>query len=128
MEAFLDFLNKKTGSCSDQKKIMFFVYKRKQLNLYFGSSRKHTKSDKKYIKLRSVSMKTSLIVLKSAQCVFFITFTCKKIQAKIFKVTLFWSHTVCNGVIFRKSNSDKVKVSSNHLKFYTGCFCDICRM
>ena len=49
---------------------------------------------------------------------------CKKNSAENSKLEFFWSHTVCIGVVFRKMVDAKVKNSSNHLKFCTGCFND----
>ena len=54
--------------------------------------------------------------------------TCKKITAKNFKVAYFWPHIVCIGVVFRKLNRAKLKISLNHLKFCTWCFCGICKL
>ena len=50
----------------------------------------------------------------------------QKNPAKNCKVEFFGYLAVCIGVVFKKSNDAKAKISSNHLKFYTlkfrGCW------
>ena len=69
-----------------------------------------------FLKSRSATIKLSLNCLKLCKMSFFDNMPhVKKVTAKNSKVECFGSHTVCIGMIFKKSNGACVKVSLNHI-------------
>ena len=67
-------------------------------------------------------IKLLLNSLKLGTIVYVMIPTCKKDPNKNIKVAFFEYYIVCIRLVFRKPNFAKIKVSSNHLKFCTGCF------
>ena len=88
-------------------------------------SRKLTKVNKNYMKQRIASIKIK-IMLNWAKCLHDKLLLVEQKSAKILKLRLnFIDEYSLHRGCFQKSKYTKMKVYLNHLKFDTGCFCDI---